>query len=124
MAGVQMVPAVAAVDARAEGSMVRKRRVPVSGLFAGDWRRRPRRPACSVRAVRQSRGGGGLGVVCNLGGQYEDSFEDVQLVSCAWFVGNLGWIDHALLHYSMFLIGEHERFVSSCLPFLFCTCSN
>jgi hypothetical protein len=29
-----MVPAVADVDARAEGSMVRKRRVPVSGLFA------------------------------------------------------------------------------------------
>jgi hypothetical protein len=70
MAGVQMVPAVAAVDARAEGSMVRKRRVPVSGLFA------------AAGVLGQSRGRGGLGVVCNLGGQYEDSFEDVQLVSC------------------------------------------
>ncbi|KAK3149001.1 hypothetical protein QOZ80_3AG0211570 [Eleusine coracana subsp. coracana] len=87
MAGVQVMPAVAAVEARAEG------RVAVSSgrtsLFAGDWRRRPRRPACSVRALsRQGKSGrsrGGLRIVCNLGGQYEDSFEDVQLQLMNYF---------------------------------------
>ncbi|XP_062212776.1 chaperonin-like RbcX protein 2, chloroplastic [Phragmites australis] len=92
MVGVQMMPAVgavAAVDVRAEGSMagLRTRRVAVSGasLFAGDWRRRPRRPACSVRVHRQGRSRGGLAIVCNLAGQYEDSFEDVQLQLMNYF---------------------------------------
>jgi hypothetical protein len=94
MAGVQMVPAVAAVDSRAEGSMMRKRRVAGTSLFAGDWRRRSRRPACSVRALRQSKSRGGLGIVCNLGGQYEDSFDDVQLVNSPGFVR---WMDLVLM---------------------------
>ena len=85
-----MMPA--AVDVRAEGGVaaLRRRRVgPSSGsavsttsLFAGDWRRRPRRHSFSVRALRQGRSSrGGLGIVCNLGGQYDDTFDDVQLVS-------------------------------------------
>ncbi|TVU44486.1 hypothetical protein EJB05_03929 [Eragrostis curvula] len=90
MPGVQMMPAVAAaVDVRAEGGM---RRVAVSGgtsLFAGDRRRRPHRASCSVRVLRQgrpsSRSRGGLGIVCNLGGQYEESFEDVQLQLMNYF---------------------------------------
>ncbi|KAL6638095.1 hypothetical protein ACP70R_025667 [Stipagrostis hirtigluma subsp. patula] len=92
MAGVQMMPAVGAV---AEGSLagLRTRRVGVSGgggasLFVGDWRRRPRRTACSVRALRQARSGrskGGLGIVCNLAGNYEDSFDDVQLQLMNYF---------------------------------------
>lgn len=78
-----MMPAVAAV---AEGSMRQRCAAVSSGssLFAGDCRRRSRRPACSVRALRRhgksSRSRGGLAIVCNLAGQYEDSFEDVQLV--------------------------------------------
>ncbi|XP_062214250.1 chaperonin-like RbcX protein 2, chloroplastic isoform X2 [Phragmites australis] len=93
MAGVQMM--LAAVNVGAEGSMAGLRKRPVvasSGLstsmFAGDWRRRPRRPSCSVRVLRQcrsSRSRGGLGIVCNLGGQYEDSFEDVQLQLMNYF---------------------------------------
>ncbi|GJN22934.1 hypothetical protein PR202_gb10543 [Eleusine coracana subsp. coracana] len=101
MAGVQVMPAVAAVEARAEG------RVAVSSgrtsLFAGDWRRRPRRPACSVRALsRQGKSGrsrGGLRIVCNLGGQYEDSFEDVQLVSRSLLV--------PMSHFLMLLVPLH-----------------
>ncbi|WVZ60963.1 hypothetical protein U9M48_010909 [Paspalum notatum var. saurae] len=93
MPGVQMMPAAVGV--------LRSRRVGAStsggggsgasgtSLFAGDCRRRrrARRPACSVRALRQqgrSRGGG-LGVVCNLAGQYEESFEDVQLQLMNYF---------------------------------------
>ena len=88
-----MMPA--AVDVRADGGVaaLRRRRVgPSSGsavsttsLFAGDWRRRPRRHSSSVRALRQGRSSrtsrGGLGIVCNLGGQYDDTFDDVQMVS-------------------------------------------
>jgi hypothetical protein len=57
-----------------------------TGLFAGDCKRKARRPACSAWALRQSRIGSrsrskrGLGIVCNLAGQYEDSFDDVQRV--------------------------------------------
>ncbi|PAN44420.1 hypothetical protein PAHAL_9G041600 [Panicum hallii] len=96
MAGVQMMPA--AVDVRAEGGVaaLRRRRegaaasggsaVSTASLFAGDWRRRPRRPSCSVRALRQGRSSrGGLGIVCNLGGQYEDTFDDVQLQLMNYF---------------------------------------
>ena len=88
-----MMPA--AVDVRAEGGVaaLRRRRVGASSgsavsttsLFVGGWRRRPRRQSCSVRALRQGQGRssrGGLGIVCNLGGQYEDTFDDVQLVRC------------------------------------------
>lgn len=94
VAGVQVMPVVGAVttvDVRADGGRaaeLRKRCVGaasgsgVSGtsLFVGDWRR-PRRPACSVR-LRQcrSRSKRGLGIVSNLGGQYEDGFEDVHVV--------------------------------------------
>ncbi|KAG8098666.1 hypothetical protein GUJ93_ZPchr0013g37181 [Zizania palustris] len=93
MAGVQVMPAVGAVatvDVRAEGSRaagLRRGRASGSGvssasLFAGDWRRRPRRPACTV-GVRQCRGRSkrqqGLAVVCNLGGDYEEGFEDVHV---------------------------------------------
>ncbi|KAJ1293086.1 hypothetical protein BS78_01G041400 [Paspalum vaginatum] len=95
MAGVQMMPA--AVDASV--AALRGRRVGAStsagpgasggtgSLFAGDCRRRrARRPACSVRVLRQGRRrGGGLGVVCNLGGQYDDSFEDVKLQLMNYF---------------------------------------
>ena len=83
----------AAVDVRAEGGVaaLRRRRVgaaasavSTTSLFAGDWRRRPRRHS-SVRALRQGRSSrtsrGGLGIVCNLGGQYDDTFDDVQMVS-------------------------------------------
>lgn len=57
-----------------------------TSLFAGDCKRKARRPACSAWALRQSRIGSrsrirskrGLGIVCNLAGQYEDSFDDVQ----------------------------------------------
>lgn len=79
MAGVQVTPAAVGV-AGLSGSGVGS----TTGLFAGDWRRKARRPACSVWALRQqsrssSRSkGGGLGIVCNLAGQYEDSFDDVQ----------------------------------------------
>lgn len=79
MAGVQVTPAAVGV-AGLRGSGVGS----TTGLFAGDWRRKARRPACSVWALRQqsrssSRSkGGGLGIVCNLAGQYEDSFDDVQ----------------------------------------------
>ncbi|OEL33399.1 hypothetical protein BAE44_0005584 [Dichanthelium oligosanthes] len=63
--------------------------VSTTSLFAGDWRRRARRPSCSVRALRQGRSsrsrGGGLGIVCNLGGQYEDTFDDVQLQLMNYF---------------------------------------
>ncbi|CAN6286448.1 unnamed protein product [Urochloa humidicola] len=92
MAGVQVMPA--AVDAAG----LRKARVgaaPPGGsgvstsLFAGDWRRgRARRTSCSVRVLRQarsSRSRGGLGIVCNLGGQYEDTFDDVQLQLMNYF---------------------------------------
>ncbi|CAL4919647.1 unnamed protein product [Urochloa decumbens] len=92
MAGVQVMPA--AVDAAG----LRKARVgaaPSGGsgpgvsttsLFAGDWRRkRARRTSCSVRALRQARSRGGLGIVCNLGGQYEDTFDDVQLQLMNYF---------------------------------------
>ena len=87
-----MMPA--AVDVRADGGVaaLRRRRVgaaasavSTTSLFAGDWRRRPRRHSFSVRALRQGQGRssrGGLGIVCNLGGQYEDTFDDVQLVRC------------------------------------------
>ncbi|CAN6297347.1 unnamed protein product [Urochloa humidicola] len=89
MAGVQVMPA--AVDAAG----LRKTRVgaaPSGGsgvstsLFAGDWRRRKsRRTSCSVRVLRQGRSRGGLGIVCNLGGQYEESFDDVQLQLMNYF---------------------------------------
>ena len=86
-----MMPA--AVDVRAEGGVaaLRRRRVGAAASavsttsFAGDWRRRPRRHSFSVRALRQGRSSrtsrGGLGIVCNLGGQYDDTFDDVQMVS-------------------------------------------
>jgi len=79
MAGVQVTPAAVGV-AGLRGSGVGS----TTGLFAGDWRRKARRPACSVWALRQQRRSsswskrGGLGIVCNLAGQYEDSFDDVQ----------------------------------------------
>ncbi|KAL5210158.1 hypothetical protein ABZP36_005781 [Zizania latifolia] len=91
MAGVQVMPAVGAVatiDVRAEGSraaVLRRGRASGSGvssasLFAGDWRRRPRRPACTVRQCRgRSKRQQGLAVVCNLGGDYEEGFEDVHV---------------------------------------------
>ncbi|KAF0910929.1 hypothetical protein E2562_005326 [Oryza meyeriana var. granulata] len=91
MAGVQVMPAVGAVatvDVRAEGSCraagLRRGRAsgsPVSGasLFAGDWRRRPRRAACTVRLRGRSRRQQGLAVVCNLAGNYEEGFEDVHV---------------------------------------------
>lgn len=59
--------------------------VSTTSLFAGDYRRRARRPSCSVRALRQSRSRGGLGIVCNLGGQYDDTFDDVQLQLMNYF---------------------------------------
>lgn len=90
-----MMPA--AVDVRADGGVaaLRRRRVgPSSGsavsttsLFVGGWRR-PRRQSCSVRALRQGQGRSsrsGLGIVCNLGGQYEDTFDDVQLQLMNYF---------------------------------------
>lgn len=55
-----------------------------TSLFAGDCKRKARRPSYSAWALRQSRTGSrsrskrGLGIVCNLAGQYEDSFDDVQ----------------------------------------------
>ncbi|CAN6280883.1 unnamed protein product [Urochloa humidicola] len=85
MAGVQVMPA--AVDAAG----LRKARVGAApsgstSLFAGDWRRRrARRPSCSVRVLRQGRCRGGLGITCNLGGQYEESFDDVQLQLMNYF---------------------------------------
>ncbi|CAL4945000.1 unnamed protein product [Urochloa decumbens] len=88
MAGVQVMPA--AVDAAG----LRKARVgaaPSGGsgvstsLFAGDWRRKARRTSCSVRVLRQARSRGGLGIVCNLGGQYEETFDDVQLQLMNYF---------------------------------------
>ncbi|KAL6894299.1 hypothetical protein ACP4OV_008397 [Aristida adscensionis] len=94
MAGVQVMPAVGAVAAVEAGGVRARRRVGASGgggvsLFAGDWRRRrPRRPPCTARALRQGRGGrarGGLAVVCNLAGNYEDSFDDVQLQLMNYF---------------------------------------
>jgi len=80
MAGVQVTPAAVGV-AGLRGSGMGS----TTGLFAGDWRRKARRPACSVWALRQqsrssSRSKGGLGIICNLAGQYEDSFDDVQRV--------------------------------------------
>jgi hypothetical protein len=85
MTGVQMMPA--AVDVRAEGGVaaLRSRRAvgAATCLLAGEYRRRARLPSCSVRALRQrqqSRSRGGLGIVCNLAGQYDDTFDDVQLV--------------------------------------------
>jgi len=91
-----MMPA--AVDVRADGGVaaLRRRRVGASSgsavsttsLFVGGWRRRPRRQSCSVRALRQGQGRssrGGLGIVCNLGGQYEDTFDDVQLQLMNYF---------------------------------------
>ncbi|EER93241.1 hypothetical protein BDA96_01G047400 [Sorghum bicolor] len=80
MAGVQVTPAAVGV-AGLRGSGVGS----TTGLFAGDWRRKARRPACSVWALRRQQRrsssrskGGGLAIVCNLAGQYEDSFDDVQ----------------------------------------------
>lgn len=59
-----------------------------AGFFVGDCRRRSRRPAsaCSVR-LRQGRGrrGGGLAIVCNLGGTYEDDFSDVDVQLMNYF---------------------------------------
>ncbi|KAF8779016.1 hypothetical protein HU200_003122 [Digitaria exilis] len=87
MAGVQMMPAAVDVAGlrKAGGSGV----TTTTSLFAGDWRRRraPRRPSCSVRALRQGRRSSrsGLGIACNLAGQYEDSFEDVQLQLMNYF---------------------------------------
>ncbi|XP_006650765.1 chaperonin-like RbcX protein 2, chloroplastic [Oryza brachyantha] len=85
MAGVQVMPAVGAVatvDVRAEGSCRaagQRRRSGVS-LFAGDWRRRPRRAACTARVRgRSRRQQQGLAVVCNLAGNYEEGFEDVHV---------------------------------------------
>jgi len=91
-----MMPA--AVDVRADGGVaaLRRRRVGASSgsavsttsLFVGGWRRRPRRQSCSVRALRQGQdrsSRGGLGIVCNLGGQYEDTFDDVQLQLMNYF---------------------------------------
>jgi len=90
-----MMPA--AVDVRADGGVaaLRRRRVgaaasavSTTSLFVGGWRRRPRRQSCSVRALRQGQGRssrGGLGIVCNLGGQYEDTFDDVQLQLMNYF---------------------------------------
>lgn len=80
MAAVQVMPA--AVGRAPSGGSV-SGVGSTTGLFAGDWRRKARRPVCSVWALRQqsrssSRSKGGLGIVCNLGGQYEDSFDDVQ----------------------------------------------
>jgi len=82
MAGVQVTPAAVGV-AGLRGSGVGS----TTGLFAGDWRRKARRPACSVWALRRQQRrsssrskGGGLAIVCNLAGQYEDSFDDVQRV--------------------------------------------
>uniref|UniRef100_A0A0D9W0F9 Chaperonin-like RbcX protein n=1 Tax=Leersia perrieri TaxID=77586 RepID=A0A0D9W0F9_9ORYZ len=85
MAGVQVMPAVGAVvtvdvrAAAAEGSSRRRR--PAVSLFAGDWRRRARRPACTVRVrgSRSSRRQQGFSVVCNLAGNYEEGFEDVHV---------------------------------------------
>jgi len=90
-----MMPA--AVDVRAEGGVaaLRRRRVGAAASavsttsFAGDWRRRPRRHSFSVRALRQGRSSrtsrGGLGFVCNLGGQYDDTFDDVQMQLMNYF---------------------------------------
>ncbi|EAY92274.1 hypothetical protein OsI_13997 [Oryza sativa Indica Group] len=83
MAGVQVMPAVGAVAA-AEGSCRaagQRRGRGVSSLFAGDWRRRPRRAACTarVRGRRQQQQQQGLAVVCNLGGTYDEGFEDIHV---------------------------------------------
>lgn len=78
MAGVQVMPAVGAVDVGLGRRRVAAASGSGAGIFVGDSRRRSRRPAaCSVR-LRQSRGRrGGLAIVCNLGGTYEDDFSDV-----------------------------------------------
>ncbi|KAF8708522.1 hypothetical protein HU200_029886 [Digitaria exilis] len=87
MAGVQMMPAAVDVAGlrKARGSGVGT----TTSLFAGDWRRwkAPCRTSCSVRALRQGRRSsrGGFGIACNLAGQYEDSFEDVQLQLMNYF---------------------------------------
>jgi hypothetical protein len=81
MAGVQVMPAVGAVDVGLGRRRVAAASRSGAGLFVGDSRRRSRRPAaCSVR-LRQGRGRrGGLAIVCNLGGTYEDDFSDVDKV--------------------------------------------
>ncbi|CAM0877106.1 unnamed protein product [Alopecurus aequalis] len=85
MSGVQVMPAVGAVDVGLGRRRVAAASGSGAGFFVGDYRRRSRRPAaCSVR-LRQGRSSrkGGLAIVCNLGGTYEDDFSDVdkQLVN-------------------------------------------
>jgi hypothetical protein len=106
MSGVQAMPTAVGVAGLRGSGLVSS---SSTSLFAGDCKRKARRPACSAWALRQSRIGSrsrskrGLGIVCNLAGQYEDSFDDVQrvrqnqirfmsaaLIACAGFGLNLG----------------------------------
>uniref|UniRef100_A0ACD6A9A9 Uncharacterized protein n=1 Tax=Avena sativa TaxID=4498 RepID=A0ACD6A9A9_AVESA len=90
MAGVQVVPAVGAVDVGVSRRRVAAASRSGAGIFVGDSRRRSRRPAaCSVR-LRQSRARSssrrsGLAIVCNLGGVYEDDYSDVDLQLMNYF---------------------------------------
>ena len=82
MAGVQVMPAVGAVDVGLGRRRVAAASGSGAGFFVGDCRRiRSRRTAaCSVRLRGRSSRRGGLAVVCNLGGTYEDNFGDVDVV--------------------------------------------